>query len=84
MGLDLVGAFAHTSKAEMANWGRLGAIKAVTIVFDFQGDAIEGIAQIATHMGGFAMAVSVVERLACYAEKVVLRCRAQDERFAFH
>ena len=29
------------------------------------------------------MAVSVVQRLACYAEKVVLRCRAQHARFAF-
>jgi hypothetical protein len=81
--LDLVGAFAHASEAEMPDWGRLGDIKAVTIVFDFQGEAIKGIAQIATHMGGFAMAVSVVERLASYAEKVFLRCRPQDKRFAF-
>jgi hypothetical protein len=58
----------------MPDWGRLGAIKAVTIVFDFQGDAIEGIAQIATHMGGLAVAQGVREGLSGYAKKVVLRC----------
>ena len=57
--MDFVGAFSHTSEAEMADWGRLGGIKAATIVFDFQGDAINGLEQMATHMGGLAVAQGV-------------------------
>jgi hypothetical protein len=83
-GMDLIGSLPHASQAEMPRRRWQTRVKTTSIVFEFQGNASFGVGQKTMHAGSFAMAERVVQCLAGYPEKMVLRRRAQDAGFALH